>query len=264
MEKISFYLMQLIVENKDIERFKSLQFESFVNFPLNTSILFEDIYYEVSAEKHNDYVWFSFDYGRANPRDDKVTNIKNGDKNENKRTEDEAELLHQLFFLYSFKKNILYITTSKKQRLIQTLLKQELHCDYTIKSFFKTDEELISILKNITKVSFTEVANLFNQESRERKALIDLTGTDAPVKFTIEAKYPKNSNIILFIQRLFSAQRDMSLKDLVICGVDNDDFNIVYNTDTFSRKIEIDCSKEENGKFNVESVKNNLLKFITE
>ena len=256
--------MQLIEETKDIERFESPKLESFAKFPLKTSILFEEVYYEVSVEKLNDYVWFYFDYGKANPRDDKVTNIKNGDKNENKRTEDEAELLSQLFFLYSFKNNILYISTSRKQRIIQTILKRELDCDYIIKSFFKTDEELISILKNITKVSFTEVANLFNQDSRERKALIDLTGTDAPVKFTIEAKYPKNSNFTSFIRRLLSAKRDMSLKDLVICGIDNDDFNIVFNTDTFSRKIEIDCLKEENGKFNVESVKNNLLKIITE
>ena len=119
-------------------------------------------------------------------------------------------------------------------------------------------------MKSITKISFTEASNLFNQNSKERKALIDLTGTDAPVQFTIETKYNKVSNITDFIKHLLNSKKEMSLKDLTICGIDNEDFNVVFNTDTFSRKIEIDCIKEDNGKFNIESVKSNLIKKISE
>ena len=110
-------------------------------------------------------------------------------------------------------------------------------------------------------ISFTSIKDLFNADSLERKALIDLTGTDAPEKFKIEAKY-KSSTIFPFITKLRSAKEEGQLKDLVIRGTDENDMSIVFNIDSFTRKVEIFLLREDSGKFNPQKVQNELIKQI--
>ena len=55
---------------------------------------------------------------------------------------------------------------------------------------------------------------------------------------------------------------DSSLKDLIIRGTDENNFSVIFNNDTFSRKVIIQSEKDENATFNPESIKNELLKGI--
>ncbi len=63
-----------------------------------------------------------------------------------------------------------------------------------------------------------------------------------------------------FINDLFTEKEADSLKDLIICGSDENDFEIIFNNDTFSKKIEVKNTKDENGKYISDEVKINLLK----
>ncbi len=254
--------MQLIVESDvGTERFVNPTKDLFDSID-NTPITNDGVYYEVECENNNEYLWLYLNFGKASPRNDKITNIETGEKKDNSRKNDEAELLDQLFVLYFYDKKTLYISNSKKKKIVELLLKRNTKQDFNIKSFYKSPNEIISILKKIDKIKFTHKSNLFNQNSKERQALIDLTGTDAPESFTIEASYSTH-NISNFLRVLFNGQEDNRISDLVICGRDESDFNFIYNTDSFSRRIDTLCEKiNESGMFNPENVKQSLLNVI--
>ena len=47
---------------------------------------------------------------------------------------------------------------------------------------------------------------------------------------------------------------------LIIRGNDENNFEVVFNNDTFSRKVEVKNNRNENGKLIPNEVKENLLK----
>ena len=260
-ENIGFALMQLIEEpQQGAERFVNPDADSFKDIPDFFKILVDKAYYEVSVQKQIDYIWFYFKYGKPLPRDKNITNIKTGAKKKNPREEIETELLKQLFCLYHYPKNILYLSDSRKHKFFGSVLKEKIGRDFIVKKIFKTKDEFIELIKTVNEVCFTEARNLFNENSKERQALIDLTGTDAPDDFTITARYSKN-NIKKFLMKLFEAKAkpNSALKDLIICGTDENNFSVIFNNDTFSQNIIINAAKNEDSVFDPESVKNALL-----
>ncbi len=50
----------------------------------------------------------------------------------------------------------------------------------------------------------------------------------------------------------------------MIRGTDENDFNFVFNVDSFTKKISVKVKKEDNGKFNAEDIKEELLNEIYE
>src|SRR5699024_2950243 len=137
-------------------------------------VLIDDIYYEVIVEKEDEYIWFVFDYGKPNPLDDKLTNIKTGDKKENQRQPDEVELTSQLFILYYFSNNTLYVSNLQKKNLLEKVLLDKLEKKFEVKNYYLAKEDFIKTVKSINNISFTEVKDLFSQDSKKRQALVDL------------------------------------------------------------------------------------------
>ena len=260
MEKIAFHVMQLYeVTPKIGERFVHPNPDIFHGMPESFNRLIGEFYYEVSVQKNEEYIWFDANFGSPNPRDEMLTNINNGNKKSNPREKIEAELLKQVFCLYHFSKQTLYLSNVKKKKFVEVILKDNTGLDFKVKSFFKTKNEFIELLKSVNEISFTEVQNLFHKNSPERQALIDLTGTDSPDDFTITTKYSKANVISGFLNKLFNGWTNNSLKDLIIRGTDEDNFSIIFNNDTFTKKIDVPSSKGPNGKFNSKSVKSSLL-----
>jgi hypothetical protein len=261
MNKIGFNILQLIEEKTSSgERFSAPSIESFASMKPSFHILMDGVYYEINVERKDNYIWFVFDYGKPDPIDNKLTNINTGSKKDNPRENNEAELLGQLFALYDFNKNFLYISNLKKERMFAQMLQEKLQHPFITKKFFKSKDEFIRVLKEVNEISFTEVKDLFSQNSRTRQALRDLTGTDAPEKFTLNAKYSKNSGFTDFLKKLTKSKTDSELSELVIRGVDNDNFEFVFNVDSFVRRISVTSKKNQNGKFDAELIKLELLK----
>lgn len=260
MEKVNFHLMQLIEETAQVgERFIPPDLNYFDDVPPNFEITIDQFYYEVAFEKASKYIWLGVTFGSPAPRDDELTNVKNGSKKDNPRDISEAELLKQLFCLYDFSKQILYLSNLQKKSFIEKIFKEKTGRHFIIKPFYKSKDEFVEILKSINEISFTEVRNLFDMNSRQRQALIDLTGAESPENFTITARYSNCPSLNGFINTLYNGWINGSISDLVIRGLDSDKFGIVFNNDTFSRKIEIPSPKDNNGKYIPDSIKQNLL-----
>ncbi|ATA75017.1 hypothetical protein [Capnocytophaga sp. H2931] len=260
-DKLSFYFLQLIEEaNNGIERFKTINENTFDKLEDYFHILHNEIFYEIIVSKHSDYIWINIDYGNPMPKDENLTNIITGNKLPNKREDDEVELTSQLFILYHYKNNVLYISNIKKMKFINEILSQKLDKKFIVKKHLKTQDEFIKTLKSVSEISFTDVNNLFN-DNEQRKALKDLTGTDAPEKFKITAHYSNNFLNINFLKKLLN-KRGTNSSSLVIKGTDENNFNFVYNQHNFVKLTEINCKRKSNGKFDSEDVLNNLLKSI--
>jgi hypothetical protein len=261
--KIVFSLMLLIKEATDRGgRFISPMREILEKIPDAFDYLHDNIYYDVKVIKNIEYIWFEFDFGSPAPRAEVLTNINTGEKRPNARTTEESELNQQAFFLYHYKSKILYLSNLQKKTLFINLLKEKLSINFFIKSLYDGIDEFIGSLKHCTEISFTHVNNLFSSNSVMKTALIDLTGTDAPDEFTISAKYNAKTTQELiqnFIRRLNKEKKDRCIDALTICGFDDDNFQIVYNTETFSKRITIQCEKDENSKFIPDKVRLGLL-----
>lgn len=262
MEKISFNLMKLLVDDQEsVSRFELPQPCFFENLPSTGKVFIQEVYYDVVVECSREYCWIYFNYGKASPRCETVTNIETGLKKDNLRQHDEAELLGQTFALFYYEKSILYFSNVRKKKVLESFIRENAKCDAEIKTFFLTPEEMIEKLARVDRIRFTNSRDLFGNDALARRALVDLTGTDAPEEFTLEASYDGHS-ISNFIRKLFAQKKDQKISDLVICGRDEEDFKFIYNEESFSRKIEIDAQKTAENLFDVESVKNNLLKEI--
>ena len=265
MSEIGFNIMQLFEETTSQgERFLNPPPESFSQLESSFHILMDGVYYEVTTKKGDNYIWFAFDYGKPEPIDDKLTNINTGSKKDNPRENDEAELLHQLFALYDFNKNLLYLSNLNKEKMFEKMLQEKLQRPFVTKKFFKPKDEFIDILKEVHEISFTEAKNLFNQDSKKRQALKDLTGTDAPEKFKLDTSYSKGSNIVGFVKKLIQSKNGCELNELVIRGIDNDNFGFVFNVDSFIQKISFPVRKNDKGKYDAELIKQELLRRLSD
>lgn len=263
MEKIGFSIMHLYEDSIEKgERFINPDFESFSKIENSFNILLDNIFYEINIEKNNNFVWFVFNYGKPNPIDENLTNINTGEKKENQRTAEEAELIQQLFVLYKIENSLLYISNLNKEKTFVKMITEKLDKNFHTHKFFKSRDEFIAILKDVDEISFTDARNLFNQDTKRRQALIDLTGTDAPEKFSLLTKYRKSSQLTDFITKLFKSRDKNELSELIIRGVDNDNFSFTYNIESFIQKITIQVAKNDNGLFEPESVKDELLKLL--
>lgn len=250
---MKFYLMQLFEESQESgERFINPRLHSFQKLQQNFSRLENDTYYEVKTVKNEQYIWFVFDYGKPRPLDEDLTNINTGEKRENPRNDDEVEITKQFFVFYNFISKMLFISNSKKKDIFGNIISIELERKFHVKSLFKNKDEFISTLKSVEEIHFTEARNLFNLDSKRRQALIDLTGTNAPNSFSLAAKYDKQPTIIEFISTLISARKNTELKSLVIKGTDEHNFSFIFNVESFSQIIDIECQVKDNGKYDDE------------
>ncbi len=98
MAIMNFCLMQLIQKNTtETERFIYPNKSSFQGIEKEGSFRNGKTFYEFNIEETDKYIWFSFDYGEANPRDDQLTNIQTGEKRDNPRAEDESRRNQTVF-----------------------------------------------------------------------------------------------------------------------------------------------------------------------
>lgn len=262
MAEISFSIMQLIEESTiSGDRFIFPTKSSFDS--LEGTIQFNDCqtYYEIAIEVADEYILFVFNFGNPTPRDSELTDINTGAKRENSRTITETELNNQAFFFYHFQKSLLYLSNSQKKTAFEKMLKEKLNVDFKLKTLFKDVNEFLNTLKECSRINFSHINDLFSNDSAKKQALADLTGTDSPNEFTITAKYSKH-RIENFIRNLVQEKNSNKISSLIINGFDESGFGIVYNTDSFQQKIKINVTKDDNGKFKTDELRNNLLNEI--
>ena len=222
------------------------------------------MYYRINTEKTESYIWIHIEYGSTMPRSDKIINILDDSEKDNKRNKDEVELTHQVFFLYFFQSNTLYLSDSRKQSMITDFFKEKLNISIFFKPYIKNLDEFVSMLDSINEISFTCEKDLFYGDNQTLTAFEDFTGYSAPDKLKIITSYKRRDikNIFTFLKKLNDEKERGHLNRLIMKGFTEDNVQLIYNLDAITENISIKIIKNEEGKYSPNFVKSELLKKI--
>jgi len=225
-------------------------------------------YHKIQTELTQDYFWLYSNYGHKHPRPSQVINTTDGSSHENLRTEEEVEPTEQLFMLYSFIDNILYISNVIHKGFVYNLLMNKMGLESAeIKNIFVDREQFIKQLQVLDEIKFTSAKrDLFSNINTVGGALVDNYGMEEPEFFTVSAKYKtpmsqKVKNMLAFLSR---QKTQGNLTKLMIIRRDDQNIEQVFNEQAFTQKVSISIQKNAEGLFDPEQVKTKLLEKLTE
>lgn len=259
MEKLSFSTLQLIWESDTkVTRYIEAEKDAFVKIPEEFEYSESGAFYKIYTELTDEYFWLVAEYGKPEPHREKWVDVNTFKEEMNKRKSTQVELTNQSFLFYSFSSKQLYLSNSRHIRLMSKILSDKSENKFLVKRLLVNFDEFIEIIKSVNKIRFTGFNNLFNTDSKEFKAIEDLTGTSAPESFTLEATYNKGK-IATFLRRLNQSRLEQQIDKLVIAGVDESGLETIYNVDTFTSQINILCSKNTEGVYEQDLIKSAIM-----
>lgn len=211
--------------------------------------------------KNDRYLSLRILEGKAKPRNPNVVNVDTGELKDNQRKEDEAEPI-SYFALIDLKTSYIWINNSKKKNLIIRFIAELLK---TSNIYFKSiynESEFIKSLKSLDQLQFSAAPDLFSNEFDLSRALAnDVFGYEADIA-TITLDYitnkPIKERLKNFLRR--TLKHKDSFNKIVISGRDKNNLGMLFNTNSFSRKIELKSSIDDDGMF----IENELLDRLIE
>lgn len=225
-------------------------------------------YHNIHTELTEDYFWLYSNYGNKNPRPKQVINTTSGVSHDNLRTAEEVEPTDQLFVLYSFNDKTMYISNVNSKGFVSNLFMEKMGLEsISIKNIFMNREQFIKQLQVLDEIKFTSAErNLFSGGNKIGDALRDNYGIEEPEVFTVSAKYktPISEKVKNMLDLLSGQKKEGNIKKLIIIGRDDQNVEQVFNEETFTQKVAISISENDEGLFDSEQVKNKLLEKITE
>lgn len=213
----------------------------------------------------DEYFWFYARYGKALPYSSTVFNIKRRVEEDNPRSTDQIETDRQFFCLYSFKDKNLYASSSRQKDIFAAYLKYKLDKKIDIKYFFISDSAFLKQIKSVDKIKFVSKRNLFVGDTGVMSILPspnDLFGLGMPDNFTIEANFTNAKITKEFTEkfkRLFSWKNTMEADSLLCVGRDDNNFESIFNVETFVRKVVVPINRDSQGMYDENIIMQTLI-----
>ena len=233
-----------------------------------------DTHYIIHKENiNNEYFWFYVKYGDRFPHSPTVFNYKNKQEENNPRTNDQIETNKQFFLLYSTKNTTLYLSQANKKTMFEKYLNGKLKQNVTIKTFFKSVEDFIKQVRSIQKVKFVAKNDLFNKDIFNRYSEImklfpnpiDMYGLGMPESFSLEANFKNKhptDDFVSLLKKMVGWKNSHNANSLVCIGLDDKNFETIFNADSFMQKIPVLVNINDEGMYEPESVKKALISKI--
>lgn len=253
--EITFSIWKMFVKNKERgERWIPPTKDYFLETITKTKRI-KSKFFKVEKIENDNYIFLIINSGNIEPRDDYIIDIDSKNERKNPRSETEVELIKQVFVYYDFSSDLLYISGVKYRKLFEEILGMKTD-EILIKGVYEGEATFLKLIKSVDEISFKSEPNLFATVSNKRKTLYDFFETNELGDFTMDLKLKgiAKAKIINFLKSMFSEQKNQAVNSLTIRGKDESDFEYVYNSETFIKKIIINLDKQKNGKFNNKSV----------
>lgn len=208
----------------------------------------------------NNYFWLNIRYGKELPYTTTVINTKNAEEELNPRSKDQVEPDKQFFGLYSAIDQIFYISDVRKKAFFENYLAKKLNQSITIKSFLKSPEDFLKIIKSVEKIKLVTKKTLFSMSgglvsiSPEYK---DIFGLGVPEEYSIEATYKHAKLTDAFKENIINItgwKKTSEAESLVCIGRDENNLETIFNVDSFRQKISISIEKDADGMYDSEAV----------
>ncbi len=262
---IEFVALHLLVDEEspspgDLEPLFSTKNEKFCNY--NT-------HYLIEIEKlKNGAFWIYARYGRSTPYSNTVYNTKDQIEENNPRSTHQIEPLNQYFALYCIKSHTLYLSKRNQKSAIKEYLKKKLQKDVVIKNFYTDTDEFIQQINTVEKIKLVTKKNLLTANGEILKIFKnpnDLFGLGMPEEFILEANFAKVKKTKYFIKifkEIVGLKNRNEADSLVCIGRDDNNFETVFNVDSFTQKVTFEATKDDLGLYNPTTIKQKLLESI--
>ncbi len=226
----------------------------------------DDAHYQISMENLNDDLfWFFAEYGKPLPYIPEVFNTSTEAVEKNPRQAYQIERNKHFFALYCINSRTLFVSSVKKRKWLAKYLARKIDKKVVIKRFLKSPEYFTDQIKKVKQVKFVTKHNLFT--GRQGSGNIfdsenDLFGLGVPESYTLEAKFDRVNLTEKFVEKfseLFS-KADSSIDESLVCiGLDDKDFETVFNAGKFTRKINVDVETDEQDVYDSSEVRQALI-----
>lgn len=221
-----------------------------------------ETYHTIRTQLKNQYFWLYSKYGKPSPHSEEVLNINDFSLDENPRKKNQVEQTSQLFIIFDFDKDILYISNIQQKTFIESIFTDKMENDIMIKNIFKNIDEFYNSIKQIDKITFSSLKrNLFSKDGFLQDNLKDNYCMEEPEEFTIEAVYKQNlsSKLRNTIAKIREEKQRNNIKKIIIQGLDDQGFTKIFNEGNFIDKIFIDLKPDETGMFNEKDVQSLII-----
>ncbi|MDA8000640.1 MAG: hypothetical protein MPK06_05440 [Alphaproteobacteria bacterium] len=226
----------------------------------------ENVHYRVSTDVNDEYFWLYAEHGKSSPRNPILVDVEKNEEKINPRTMGQAEPNEQIFSMYSMKKQTLYFSSPQKRGFFEKYLCSKLNGRVTMKNFLKTPEEFADKAKTLESVKFTTKTDLASEATGILNFLStpkDPLGYGAPVRCTLEVKF-KNSRPTPPFVKWLKKTIDAAPSSLVCIGLDDNNHETIFNVDKFNQKYSIAVRVNDQGMYDSEFVKQEIISEINE
>lgn len=200
--------------------------------------------------------------GTTMPRNPKVINLDTSAKEENPRQPNQIEPKDS-FFLIDFNTGFLWLSDSRKKATILDFLKNKFKSINFVSKDVYDEKQFIDTIKTLDSIKLSIVPNLFAPTNTLSEKLVDeINGygaTTAVLQLQYKDKFVGN-DLAAKIDSLFKDKTNFS--GITISGRDAKNLGILFNINSFSRKIDFKSSIDENGLFNPDNVFSQLIYHI--
>lgn len=215
-----------------------------------------------NIEYEDTYLKMSFGEGTVGPRSPHVFNFDTKEEEPNPRHRNQVEP-RETYAIIDFRTSFLWISNSKKRTALIDLFKDYLKDSSIVMKEIYDEREFIEMLKRLNSIKVSAVPNLFSDSGILSKALSEeINGYEANTA-TLSLSYNNRITTDYLINKVKSIfeQKD-SLKSIVIAGKDENNLGMLFNTEGFSRKIDIKAQVNEDEMFYAHDVYSKLISKI--
>lgn len=238
-----------INDNKlDINNFKNVLKQGNYSHKVDNKIQLFDILYE------ENYLKIIFGDGSIGSRPPKVYNMVKDEQEDNPRDKNQVEP-KETFAIIDFNTSYMWISNSRKRNALISLIKSYFKTATVVSKDIYDENEFLKTLKKIDNIKFSATPNLFSQTGILGNLLNEeingFGASTASVSFSYNQAF-STKKIVEKIINIFN-EKD-SLKSVVISGRDEKNLGMLFNTEGFSRKIDIEANVDNDEMFIPENV----------
>lgn len=257
-DPVNFSIFELIYEEKHPS------IDDLINV-LEDNFIYEiddNFVYSVETEIVDGYYWLSMKYGAAHPRPSHIIDRSKGNALvENKRTESQVEPSSQLFCVYNPNTGNIYVSNSRKRMFLEELFNHYGEHKFWVKRVIVDPEEFLMTLRTVDKMAVAAKTDLLTHAGNLLQPVKDIFGYDAPEQFFISADFgvPLSERIIKQFRFFNSECKEGKIKKFICVGKNEHGLETVFNTDNFTQKIVASVKKQENGLYDTNEVRDEII-----
>lgn len=220
------------------------------------------LYSVEKAFASDNHFWLYFQYDNENLYTDTVVDTLDNSAKSNPRPKNQVEMCYQLFACYDLERHLLYVSDYAKKSTITDYIGDMLQQPVSVKNVLKSIDEFVSVVKYLKSVTFTQRRTLYTSTPNsifQKQA--DLFGLDLPEHSKLKLDYGHSPiGIVKTTLQNWGLKRDSGeFDEVIVVGIDDAGFENSFNFSTMISAVEFDLPRDDNYRYNPDSVRVLLL-----